>query len=235
MFREKATEVKKKGALERGEFNPKPDSAHLKMYKWWLEHGGEVEGKENFCHYWRVVLFWAPLEWFLITVVGGFFKSRPLRAFGRGAYNVAGPLRRVSNKTWENVFMWASLTILAVVALFLVGMLVYAFVTNTGNALVVLGVVVGIVLGAIGLIFGLSWIVDKVQKKNDLRMEAREEAWLNGEISAAEYFGRKPAKAPGPIKRFFSGVADFLVLLVQIVRVKKWKICPFVEIPDETA
>jgi len=41
-------------------------------------------------------------------------------------------------------------------------------------------------------------------------------------------------REPGRISKFFSGVADFLVLAAQIARVKKWKICPIVTVPKES-
>jgi hypothetical protein len=33
--------------------------------------------------------------------------------------------------------------------------------------------------------------------------------------------------------KIFSGIGDLVVLLAQVVRVKKWGICPLVEIDDE--
>ena len=52
-----------KGAAERRDWNPQPDSAHYRVYKWWMERSGKRPDRENLCHYWQVVLIWAPLRW----------------------------------------------------------------------------------------------------------------------------------------------------------------------------
>ena len=53
---------------------------------------------------------------------------------------------------------------------------------------------------------------------------------LRGEITPDEYvYG--PKKEPGRLKKFFAGLGDFFVLAANVVRVKKWKICPLVEVP----
>ena len=43
----------------------KTDSWHYKWYAYWLTHGrGNTPAyKENFCHYVRVLMFWAPITW----------------------------------------------------------------------------------------------------------------------------------------------------------------------------
>lgn len=66
-LRIRASEVKARGVAERGNFVP-PDFIQT-IYKYWLAHTNSDKGKkvrygerkENFCHFWRVVAFWAPL------------------------------------------------------------------------------------------------------------------------------------------------------------------------------
>lgn len=54
-----------------------------------------------------------------------------------------------------------------------------------------------------------------------------------------EYFAKHgelpPVKVrkPSRIGKFFSGLGDFIILLAQVVRVNKWKICPIVEVETE--
>lgn len=91
-FRDKAREVKAAGVAERGNFNP--TGAPKRWYDFWLENTKSSKGrgirhgtrKENFCHFWRVVLFWAPL-WFLRVkvekygpAIGGIFIAAILIA-----------------------------------------------------------------------------------------------------------------------------------------------------------
>jgi hypothetical protein len=60
---EKAREVLERGATRRGTWSPKADGMSRRIYKWWQARSNDVRSQENFCHYWRVVLIWAPLRW----------------------------------------------------------------------------------------------------------------------------------------------------------------------------
>lgn len=42
-----------------------PSVWHAKFYLYWLKHGGQNKAnyKENWCHYWRVVLLYTPRKW----------------------------------------------------------------------------------------------------------------------------------------------------------------------------
>lgn len=57
-LREKAQEVKAAGEAARGDFTP--SGAPLRAYKYWAARSKNVPDRENFCHFWRVVVFWAP-------------------------------------------------------------------------------------------------------------------------------------------------------------------------------
>lgn len=91
---------------------------------------------------------------------------------------------------------------------------------------------VGILGGSAGVVFGGIFLVDFLIGRRAAALEREEK-------EAEEYFivnGVWPTvepKEPGRVKKFFSGVADFLILAAQVVRVKKWKICPMVTIPND--
>lgn len=78
-LRQRAAQVKEVGAMERRNWNPAPGSAHHKIYRWWQRKSGKHVPVENFCHFWRVVLIWAPLRWLAkpllvllsLAIVGG--------------------------------------------------------------------------------------------------------------------------------------------------------------------
>jgi hypothetical protein len=61
-LRRSANEVRKAGAAKRGRWDPESDSPAYLRYAWWVKRTGAVIERENFCHYWRVALIWAPLR-----------------------------------------------------------------------------------------------------------------------------------------------------------------------------
>lgn len=71
-LREKARKVKSKGAAARRDWSPAPGSWMLRVYQWWLKETGKSISQENFCHFWRVVLVWAPLRWLKKPLLGLF-------------------------------------------------------------------------------------------------------------------------------------------------------------------
>lgn len=79
-FKTKAEQVKAAGIAERGNFQP--HGAPLRLYNYWLEHSKSkkayairwLDRKENFCHFWRVVVIWAPL----MALVRGFKRALPV-------------------------------------------------------------------------------------------------------------------------------------------------------------
>lgn len=64
-WQERTRMVRTQGEIARRDWNPQPGSVHLRMYQWWQERSkhGYDRPRENFCHYWRVVMIWAPLRW----------------------------------------------------------------------------------------------------------------------------------------------------------------------------
>lgn len=74
-LRDKAREIREQGEAERNNFEP--SGAPLRLYNYWLKRSSTKDAeairdgrrKENFCHFWRVVVFWAPFMWFRRGVV----------------------------------------------------------------------------------------------------------------------------------------------------------------------
>lgn len=236
-LRSKSNAVLDKGKQERGLFMPEPNSVPTRMYNFWVEefHSGEYPRNENFCHFWRVVVFWAPLTWLIVKIVFPFFESKPMRAVGRAlakpfsaverGYTSLGT-REQRQKFWSRV----GYGVLGLLLLAAAGLLVGAAMASFWEFLIGIGLFFGIV----GLVFGLAYLGDIVTRgrraKRKAENDARLEAMLRGEISSDEYiYG--PKKEPGRLKKFFAGLGDFFVLAANVVRVKKWKICPLVEVP----
>lgn len=86
---------------------------------------------------------------------------------------------------------------------------------------------------AIGvLISGVVWLINVMEaRRNEAFMERKRRAEETGDWSLL--YERRRAKAPGRLARAWSGFIDVLLLGAQVVRVKKWKICPTVTIPEE--
>lgn len=62
-WNEKTKSIRAQAAAVRRNYNPSPDSLHLRMYHYWQSKSGDDRQRENFCHYWRCVMIWAPLYW----------------------------------------------------------------------------------------------------------------------------------------------------------------------------
>jgi ABC-type multidrug transport system fused ATPase/permease subunit len=60
-LRDKVAAHRRQGEERRGTYVPAVDGAPLRVYQWWHAKTGSTIERDNFCHYWRVVIFWAPL------------------------------------------------------------------------------------------------------------------------------------------------------------------------------
>ena len=226
-----------KGKQERGQFTPEPNSVPTRLYNFWVNefHDGEYPRNENFCHFWRVVVIWAPITWLLVKVVFPFFESRAMKVVGRvlakpfalvhRGYTSLGT-ERSRKKFWDRVG-YGVVGLMGLIALCILG---WIALQETGAFFIVLGILVGVVAIVIGLFYVGDLLTRERRAKKAAAQEARRQAWYRDEISDAEYFGG-PQKPPGRVKKFFAGLGDFFVLIANVVRVKKWKICPLVEVP----
>lgn len=136
-LREKAREVKAAGEEARGDFTP--TGAPKRLYKYWLDNASRKSTadlrngtrKENFCHFWRVVVFWAP---FL--------------AFRRGV-----------EALFSNPVFLSVLGVLAVVGIFLAGLTWTEFGAVVLIVLAILYGVAGLIFG--GVYADEKWKRDK--------------------------------------------------------------------------
>lgn len=72
-LRDKARQLRSEAEASRGIYQPGADSRSFKIYRWWQRETDSNRSKENFCHFYRVVLIWAPLRF-----VGKFLERRVL-------------------------------------------------------------------------------------------------------------------------------------------------------------
>ena len=223
----KSEQILKDGAAIRQTFTPEPNSAPTRAYKYWVEssqHGLYPEN-ENFCHFWRVVLIWAPVWWVLNHTI------------------LSAPVERAVNKInippipakAKKVILTSLLVAWCALMAFL---LVVAIVQEPVVLLVLLGV--GLFVAAFfGILVWIGGITE--EKRIKRRATEREEfqkaldAWLyeNGPSPWA-----KPEatveKKPSRFKKLLAAFREYSLVVVNAVRVKKWRICPFVEVPVDT-
>lgn len=219
-IRRKSEIVLEKGKSDRASWSPQLGSAPLRHYMWWRSQTGKYRAQENFCHFWRVVLIWAPLLRLRKAI---HFKNRRIN--------------------WSAV-------LLAVYALFVYSCIVTMTWSETGwwsfiVAPLLLLAMLAIVLGAI---VTLALTVDRVDEaaRTRIRKRAHSRAMYTPELQADMKTEPKAprrhfrdtwlygalTRAMRPVARFLGSCVDYIVLLAQVVRVKKWKICPIVNIPD---
>ncbi len=137
--------------------------------------------------------------------------------------------------SWTPVFRKVCLTIAGILVVAAVAFGFYAWITATSATFVGLFLVVCVVFGLV-LSFAGAKAANFISGKRAIAREKnreRTDAFLRGEITRAEYVGhnrREPNRFEKRMAAIFSGIADFIVLIAQVVRVNKWKICPLVEV-----
>lgn len=261
-FKDKAREVYDRGVETRGDYTP--SGLPLRNYQYFVANGGDVPARENFCHYWRVALLWAPtmmwdnkyserskiaqgvIAYSIITaLLGALWLPLAFVLIGIPTIISAGwvlaqsfpfigkAVNRVPSKVWA--FLGNTVMVLTALAtLTLLAVALTQAVMSVG-IWAVLGVA-GIAIAAVALLFGIvACVIGFGEYVNGRRKTKKVEAQCASFAFYDEhgYWPASAVKKKSTIKAFFSGIADFAILLGQIVRVNKWKICPLVDVPKE--
>lgn len=273
-FRNKAAEIKAAGEAQRGNFEP--TGAPKRLYDYWLAESDSKKAeairkgtrKENFCHFWRVVAIWAPLQFLKNKAVGAVEHKAFMPMFIALVVLIA-IVTPVILGGWEAVFLLLA-AIAAVFALLGAGAGLAALSEKYPRQATVVGKWTGIALAAALFVAALVWFISlsgwagvtlltigavigglvymnverisdyihyrraKREKAEDARRAERDkarEAFLNGTgPNPYEIKVRKPSALERKVRAFFKGIGDFIIMIAQIVRVNKWKICPIVEV-----
>lgn len=253
-FRERTAAIVEQGGSERKSFQPK--GAPAKVYNYWLNNSegskaGKIrrgERRENFCHWFWVVVFFAPM-----LAVGNFI-DRHAWVLGLPLLAMIGGLvwAIVSEYGWGDLFwgigavaLLAGILVAAVYVIDVlgkkypvamekvgigaviaamvgvVGLVLFAFISSTGT-------VGASIVGVVAVIIGI--VVWKFQSIASY-IEGREEHRIAeaAKRPAVEAVVREP-REPGKVALFFKGFGEFVVMVAQFVRVKKWKTCPLIEV-----
>ena len=217
--------------------------------------------QENFCHFWRVVAIWAPLlvlghkldsvldsKWLppvgiAIVLVALLSVATALDGLGIMLLVMASILALIGiivgfafGMEWlmdhypagmKRVGKYSGIAALVGLA----GLLIFGWLALTGYV----GAIILFALACAGVVFYVN--LDNISAWIQGRRELKRERMKDLADEDVDYFmehGEWPGmnKEPGRLSKFFSGVGDFLVLLAQVVRVNKWKICPIVNIKE---
>lgn len=148
---------------------------------------------------------------------------------------VSGPLflvgKAIKNfpKRWEEKLKTAMLVF--AVAVFVVLVVAWLYVLFVEYGWLGIGLLLAGIAGAAALIVGLVYLTNFIAGRRAIKRKAESEALFDAIERGERVSFTKP---PGRLSRFFSGLADMLIFVAQVVRVKKWKICPIVRIERET-
>jgi hypothetical protein len=102
----------------------------------------------------------------------------------------------------------------------------------------VVTIVIGVLAAFVGVIAGLialaAFLGDQVK-------QARENARARRRIKPAKirkpiFAASRPARTPGKqyVRPFLRSVVDFLSLVWQFIKAKKWKVCPLIDLPSDS-
>jgi hypothetical protein len=146
------------------------------------------------------------IGWALAPVAGLFY-------LGTKAVQKITPLAKQHPKS----FSW---TLAALVTL---GLAVLNFALGGVTAVAAYALTLAVIYGIYRLgLWGFPLLSDKIESAHDKRVAER--------VAYFEEHGEYPTREPGRIVRFFQAVGEFIVFVAQVIRVKKWKICPLVDI-----
>lgn len=259
-FRDKAREIKAEGAARRGNFQP--SGAPLNVYNYWLENSRGTGARrirwgterENFCHFWRVVMIWSPLlmirnslarlskVWWslwgatmigvMVFVIYVLLTTVPLlemlAIIGVSIVFILAGLATLFLGGWVGSKM--SLAARERLGIFISGLLVSMipgiFIGGAIFNSVLTFAIISVV--SFGVLATIYFNADRIGSFIDGRRAVAEaEREKRGGDILAE---RTAPREPGKISKFFTAVGDFFVMFGQVVRVNKWKICPLVEV-----
>lgn len=224
----------------------------LRIYNYWRDNTLDNVGQENLCHFVRVILFWAPLMW-LGGVIRRYRTALTAMAIAVGATAIV-----MCSMWWSDfalALLWLAIVLFVLTCAIGSGMLIKRYVPRVTSALLlklttymsvglllaltvawlVLGVIeygwlfLAVFIGAVamfGTVVALSiWLSYRAEKKELLRT-----------VRDHEYFeqhGELPPVADSNtnlVKRFFTGIGAFIVIIFEYVRASKLKVCPFVKV-----
>jgi uncharacterized membrane protein len=170
---------------------------------------GAVVGAEASQHHAKGKKFERADKWFLAI-----FAPVALPVFALG-----WALLKVSVNTRANVALGiAGLVVLALVAWGLIGLW-------TAIGFWTLAILGTIALLVAALVVCVPWVTNLIAHRREVAYEKS----LNRPITRVHTVPSK-RKKPSVVSRFFTALGDFIILLAQVVRVNKWKICPIVEV-----
>lgn len=254
-FRERTAAIVEQGEAERKSFEPK--GAPARVYNYWLSHSDSPKAfairngsrRENFCHWFWVVVFFAPMlsagrfidrnTWVLgipifggaLALVGVIIAEFGFLSFLMGvgvvllvAAGLVGlfvAIDALSDK-FPKAMTVLGLSLVGIAVAGVVGLLLWKFLTSTG---LVGGSILALVLVVVAVVI---WKFQSIASYIEGRAEISEQKAMERRLAARD----EPVtvREPSRLDKFFKGFGEFVVMVAQFIRVKKWKTCPLIEV-----
>jgi len=214
-IKSKTRDVLAEGEASRKTITPKIDGAPLRVYRWWARETDNeylLYPTFSFCHYFWVVVLWAPLlrirqltrldKLPMPRLPGGKFFDRLLIAVL--VVQLLLILGSISVKLWPGFGWWSPLVATAV------------FLVSTAGT-------IAVVVLAIAVIVCIDKLVKAIKRHRTVRRLPEPVVPTQSVTKRVLGTARSAGRTGG----------EFVVLVGQKARVTKWKFCPLVEIPPE--
>lgn len=151
--------------------------------------------------------------------------TMPVSLMTWGAINIVNHWPSKWNRPVGRAIVWT----MGAFVVGLVGLLTILFFASEGWA-GIFAVIISLAVAGVAIIC-FAYLADFISGRRAEKREARREAYYD----SFDEEGNPPVvvvKEPSKFRKFFSGIGDIIVFVAQIVRVKKWKICPLVTVPE---
>jgi len=257
-FRDRTRAIVAQGEQERKSFAPK--GAPARLYNYWLDNSRSDKAaairsgrrRENFCHWFWTMLILAPALAFgrfidrhawliavpiLVAVVALFWAL--IADFGIVSVLIgigiaiafiaalAGLIVGVEALHKRFPVAMGRIGVGLVIAAFasVVVLLAFAFISSTGTVGAV--IVTALFLTVAGIVWKFQDIASYIEGREEQKLRERIERKYEEPAVVAE------PREPGALSKFFKGAGEFIVMVAQFVRVKKWKTCPLIDVTPE--
>ncbi len=216
-IRQRTQDIVRRGHENRGTWSPKVGGAPLKRYQWWCRETDTYRQQENFCHYWRVVLVWAPLLKLRRTLTPAkSWQPEEILLIVFVSYMII-LTAWVTVVAWSDVGAWALLV---------------------GPLMVIAGLasVATFIMALMGIAQLVEYFRCRAGKRPDKSAKQQTVEVAEPAVEATPEPRRPVSERPigrlaMRVLRLVGHIGEYAVLVAQVVRVKKWRICPIVDIP----
>ncbi len=128
---------------------------------------------------------------------------------------------------------YVAVAALSAVILWMLGLLIYEVFTQYSWWTVVKNILVygGVSILFLGSLFlfliGMGFLKERIEAKLDAAKRKRPMITINDPD-----FGELEVRAPSKLKKFLMGAGDLGLVIINVIRTRKWKICPIMDVQE---